>query len=140
MSLWYESLGESLYDCGNDLEKRTRCILYYLSMPVPRMWWEKALQAGGVPNSYIGILRELRDELLETLGTSHPVSVSVLIALPFTRDNSEARFEADNDYREYTLAKCLADAERVLEERPDLVRLGKAIKKALLGERGDVNN
>ena len=50
MSLWYDSLGMALYDCGDNASEKAKYILAYLSMPVPRSWWEKALQTGDVRN------------------------------------------------------------------------------------------
>ncbi len=47
MSLWYESLSLDLYDCGDNLQERARCVRH-LSMPVPRDWWDRALVTGKV--------------------------------------------------------------------------------------------
>lgn len=64
MSLWYESLGFSLYSCGQDQKERAKCILSYLSMPVPRTWWEGALRTVRVDETHASVHHTLRMELL----------------------------------------------------------------------------
>jgi len=68
MSLWYESLGLSLYDCGENLEQRARCILEHLSMDVPRSWWERALEEKTVTESHVDLLHDLYKELRKAPG------------------------------------------------------------------------
>ena len=65
MSLWLQSLDSCLYNYGEDLEERAKCILTHLSMEVPRSWWEHALEAGKIRGDYINLLCDLRNELIE---------------------------------------------------------------------------
>ena len=76
MSLWYESLGMALYDCGDNAAEKAKYILAYLSMPVPRSWWEKALQTGDVRN-WASVLGDLQLELSKSINLPEP-SASLL--------------------------------------------------------------
>jgi hypothetical protein len=83
MSLWYESLSLGLYDCGDNMAERARYILAYLSMPVPRSWWEHALRSGHVDDTHASVLRDLRMELWEVVDLRDKLSSGLLIALAF---------------------------------------------------------
>ena len=132
MSLWYESLGMALYDCGDNAAEKAKYILAYLSMPVPRSWWEKALQTGDVRN-WASVLIDLQLELTKSLGLPEKPGTSLLVALAFIDDEepqtSSGRFEsiASN----YTPDEYFARAKTVLEKRPELARVGDLIEKAM---------
>ena len=97
MSLWYESLGMALYDCGDNAAEKVKNILAYLSMPVPRSWWEAALQTGDVRN-WASVLIDLQLELTKSLGLPEKPGTSLLVALAFIDDEepqtSPGRFES----------------------------------------------
>ncbi len=118
MSLWYESLGLSLYDCGDNLEERATCILDHLSMSVPRSWWEHALKTNKVDHSHASVLHDLRVELWKGINLEEPITTGLLVALAFT--------EQDRN-RHTTIDGYLAKAGKVLEERQELARLGGLI-------------
>ena len=63
MSLWYESLSLELYDWDDNPVKKAKCILAYLSMPVPRSWWENALKTGRIDSVLATLLIDLQREL-----------------------------------------------------------------------------
>ena len=130
MSLWYESLSFELYDCGDNPVKRARCILAYLSMPVPRSWWEQALQTGDVAN-WVQILRELQIELANSLDLQEQISPDLLVAPAFIDDDESGdqlcRF--DNIASKHTPEEYFAKAKTVLAKRPELARVGNLIEK-----------
>jgi hypothetical protein len=131
MSLWYESLGMALYDCGDNAAEKAKYILAYLSMPVPRSWWEKALQTGDVRN-WAPILSDLQLELSKSIDFPEQLNASLLVALAFIDDepqNSSRRFE--NTASNYTPDEYLDKAKRVLAKRPELARVGDLIEKAI---------
>lgn len=126
MSLWYESMAMDIYDCGNDLPAKAQCILFYLSMPVPRQWWENALSTGRVDPTHAAVLHEYCAELQQILGPQREITEALLIALAFTDKNPQplvskgSRAAAIEDY--------LSCAKKVLAQRPDLRELGKSVE------------
>ncbi len=131
MSLWYESLSFALYDCGDNPVTKAKCILAYLSMPVPRSWWEQALQTGDVRN-WAPLLCDLRMELSKSLDLHEELSPDLLVALAFIDDdepqNSSSRFGDDDS--KHTPDEYIANAKKVLTKRPELAQLGILIEKA----------
>jgi hypothetical protein len=131
MSLWYDSLGMELYDCGDDAAEKVKCILAYLSMPVPRSWWEQALQTGDVSN-WAPILGDLQLELSKSIDFPEQLSASLLVALAFIDDDpqkSHGRF--DSMTSNYPPDEYFARAKMVLAKRPELARVGDLIEKAI---------
>ena len=126
MSLWYESLALCLYDCGENLEKRAKCILAHLSMPVPRSWLEHALTTGRVDETIASILRDLRMKLSKLVDFGESVSYGLLVALAFTDENpTESGLDGMNS--QITVNDYLIKAKKVLAERPELAQLGSLI-------------
>ena len=132
MSLWYESLSLALYDCGDNPVEKARCILAYLSMPIPRSWWEQALQTGDIRN-WASLLSELQMELSKFLDIHEELSSDLLVALAFIDDdepqNPSGRFE--DTASKYTPGEYIAKAKMVLAKRPELAQVGSLIKKAM---------
>jgi hypothetical protein len=132
MSLWYESLSFALYDCGDNPIEKARCILAYLSMPVPRSWSEQALQTGDVRN-WATLIWELQMELSKSLDLQEELSPGLLVALAFIDDdepqNSSSRFGDDDS--KHTPDEYFAGAKKVLAKRPELVQVGNLIEKAM---------
>ena len=132
MSLWYDSLGMALYDCGDNAAEKAKCILAYLSMPTPRSWWEHAIQTGDVSN-WAPVIRELQLELSKAVDFPEQLSASLLVALAFIDDDeqqhSKGRF--DNPTSNHTPTEYFAKAKEVLAKRPELARLGDLIEKAI---------
>jgi hypothetical protein len=129
MSLWYESLSLGLDDCVNNVVERARYILAYLSMPVPRSWWEHALRSGHVNDTYASVLRDLRTELSKMVDLRDKLSSGLLVALAFIDNDVPGvltdRF-GDVD-SQHTFDDYLARAKEVLAERPELAQLGRLI-------------
>lgn len=132
MSLWYDSLGMALYDCGDDAAEKAKYILAYLSMPVPRSWWEQVLQTGDVYN-WVPVVRDLQLELSKHADFTEQLSASLLVALAFIDEyepqKSTGRF--DQIASNYTPDEYFARAKKVLAKRPELVRVGDLIEKAI---------
>jgi hypothetical protein len=126
MSLWYESLAFSLYGCGENPKKRAKCILSYLSMPVPRSWWERALRTGYVDDTHASVLRELMVELSNLADLRGVITSGLLVALAFVQEDS-AGSRSHTIKGETTVEDYLIKAEKVLAERPDLAQLGRLI-------------
>jgi hypothetical protein len=129
MSLWYESLALCLNDCNEKLPERAKCIITYLSMPVPRSWWEEAMIAGRVQGTHAHVLHNLRMELSKVANLRDQLSSGVLVALAFMDGDIEGvlggRFgQVDS---QYSLDDYLAKAEKVLAERPELAMLGRVL-------------
>lgn len=132
MSLWYESLGQCLYDCGDDIEQRARCILRYLSMDVPRFWWERALKIGKIDESHAMVLYDLHDELQKVPELAGKVQLDLLVALAFIDQHGEAKPEDYSRPPERSISEYMAKLSEILIKRPELARLGDAIKNRLL--------
>jgi hypothetical protein len=129
MSLWYESLSLDLSDCGDDALERARCILAYLSMPVPRSWWEDALRTGHIDETHASILHKIQIELSKVADLRDELSTELLVALAFT-DTDAPGFQPDS-FRDvdaqYTFRDYLDRAKEVLAEHPELAQLGELI-------------
>ena len=121
-----------LYDCGDNPIEKARCILAYLSMPVPRSWWEQALKTGDVRN-WATLLCELQLELSKSLDLHEELSLDLLVALAFIDDdepqNSSGRF--DDTASKYKPDEYFAMAKKVLAKRPELAQVGNLIEKAM---------
>jgi hypothetical protein len=132
MSLWYESLSLELYDCGDNPIEKARCILAYLSMPVPRSWWEQALKTGDVRN-WAALLCELQMELSKSLDLHEELSPDLLVALAFIDDdepqNPSGRF--DDISSKHKPDEYFARAKSVLAKHPELAQVGNLIEKAM---------
>ena len=83
MSLWLQSLSFCLQDSGDNLELRAKCILSYLSMDTPRLWWERALATNSIQTSHAGILNDLKKELVNIPGLVRKIDSGMLVALAF---------------------------------------------------------
>jgi hypothetical protein len=126
MSLWYESLSLGLHDCGDNVVERARCILAYLSMPVPRSWWDHALRTGHVDDTHASVLHDLQMELSKVVDLGEPISYGLLVALAFTdEDPTESGLDGMNS--QTTVNDYLIKAKKVLAERPELAQLGSLI-------------
>lgn len=126
MSLWHESLALELADIGDDLQKRAVCILYYLSMPTPRSWWEQALWADHVDKPHASLLRNLLGELSKAVNVGGDTGYEVLVSLPFVHD-----LTGDSGMKELntkSVSYYIIEAKKVLAERPDLLRLARLIE------------
>jgi len=120
-----------LYDCGDNAAEKAKCILAYLSMPVPRSWWEQALQTGDVSN-WAAVIRDLQLELSKSIDFPEQFSTSLLVALAFIDDDpqtSTGRF--DNMASNYPPDEYFTRAKMVLAKRPELARVGDLIEKAI---------
>ena len=128
MSMWLESLSYCLYDAGDDLESQAKCILSYLSMDVPRSWWERALETNSVRESHASILHDLRKELPQIPGLPEKIDFSLLVALAFADDDNDKR-ESKFGYDDspYSLEEYLDKAREILVARPELGGLGRLI-------------
>jgi len=129
MSLWYESLALCLNDCDENLPEKAKCIIAFLSMPVPRSWWEEAMKTGRVHSNHAQVLHNLRIELSKVANLRDKLSSAVLVALAFMDGDTEGviggRFgQVDS---QYSLDDYLAKAEKVLAERPELAMLGRVL-------------
>jgi hypothetical protein len=126
MSLWYESLAMGIYDCGENKQARAKCILSHLSMPVPRSWWEDALKTGRVNETHASVLRESLAALSSAVGPGEDLNCGLLMALAFVEEPFN---ESDsNILNEKTKVEgYLIEARKLLEERPELARLGRLI-------------
>ena len=130
MSMWLESLSYCLYDAGDDPEIRAKCILSYLSMDVPRSWWEQALETNSVQESHARILHDLRKELLGVPGLPEKIDFGLFVALAFAdddKDKRESKFGYDDG--PYSLEEYLDRAREILKARPELSGLGKLIEE-----------
>ncbi len=126
MSLWYESLGQHL---GNNLEENAKIILAFLSMRVPRSWWEHALQTGSLGSSYIGVLKDLQKNLVKLPELSARVDYKVLVALAFIDDGDNTKDEFGDPNSRHSIEDYIDRANKVLIERPEVNKLGEVVAK-----------
>ena len=132
MSLWLQSLSYCLQDSGDNLESRAKCILSYLSMGTPRLWWEQALETNSIQTSHASILNDLKKELLEIPELIGKIDSGMLVALAFAdKKGTKARF--GNDDSPYSIEEYLDKAKDILIERPELYELGRLIDNAEKG-------
>ena len=129
MSLWHESLFLSLNDRGDNRVERARCILHYLSMPVPRSWWERALALGYVDKTHASLIRDLALELSPVLNLGNKDRSALLVALAFG-DNALTESGSSGVDRLAEVEDYLTSAKKVLAERPDLAQIGMMIDEA----------
>ena len=129
MSLWLENLSLCLYDSEEDLESRAKCILSYLSMDTPRLWWEQALETKNIQSSHAGILNDLKKELLNIPELVGKIDSCLLLALAFV-DKKGMKPKYGNDDSPYSIEEYLDKAKEILIERPELCELGKLINNA----------
>jgi len=128
VSLWFESLSLCLYDSGEDLESRAKCIFSHLSMAVPRSWWERALLTNDIPSSYVRIIHDLRKELLNLPELGGEIQFGLLVALAFASDHAgknEPGLDAVDG--QYSIEEYLDEARKILIARPELGHLGRLI-------------
>jgi hypothetical protein len=126
------NLTHTTYNCGNDLEMRAKCIISYLSMDVPRSWWEQAMNTGELDESYFSILRDLRNELLKIDQFSQRADFGLIVALAFVDNNDENKEEKYNIFdSQYSVEKYLTDAEIILTTRNDIQKLADKMNKQL---------
>jgi len=88
------------------------------------------LQTRSVPESYVRILQELREELLEVPALAERVWFALLVALAFADDNikkREPKFGAVHS--QSSIEEYLSRAKKILTKRQDLSELGKMIEK-----------
>ena len=131
MSLWYESLGLCLYDCGENQEERGKCIVEYFSMPVPRSWWENALKTGSVDSTYVRLLQDAQTELSKLTDLPFQITSGLLVALAFINDDEDYygnRLSGGDDKMDI-IEDYLKKASKVLIERPEIALLGRMIEE-----------
>ena len=133
MSLWLESLFNALYDCGDNPLGKSKRILAYLSMPVPRTWWEHALESGRVEDAHVSILNDLRAELLKVRKLRNQISSSILVALAFIEDNESNN--GKNYSNDIKIDDYISKAKEVLVKQPELNRLGGLIDEKIATTR-----
>ena len=129
MSLWLQSLSYCLDNSGNDLESRVKCILSYLSMDTPRLWWEQALETNSVDSSYANILHDLKKELLNIPELVGKIDSGLLVALAFA-DKKETRPTYGSVDNPYSMEEYLDKAKKILIDRPELNKLRRLIDNA----------
>ena len=132
MSLWYESLANDLYDCGENTADRVTYILAYLCMPTPRSWWQQAMQTGDVCN-WAPVIRDLQVELSKSMDSPEQLNASLLVALAFIDDDEpqDSKDRFDNPFSHHTSTEYFARAKEALAKRPELARVGLLIEKAI---------
>ncbi|MFC1591345.1 hypothetical protein ACFL43_02355 [Thermodesulfobacteriota bacterium] len=131
MSLWLQSLSESLDICGKNKDEIAKCILRHLSMTVPRSWWTGALQNGIAPQgTFVDLLVKLRKELHEIPALLDRVGYDILIALAFLDDErSRHKIQYGSFNSPYQIEDYLSGAQAVLSKHPELKKLSKAIER-----------
>jgi len=119
MSLWYEALGEALMSADNPTQK-TQELIRFLSMPVPREWWEQCLQDKTRIKDFAPVLNELcsKNGLLKKWGSG------MLIALAFANLDDITRFR-------YSLKEYDRYAKKILKANPEVQKLGEKIDSYL---------
>lgn len=132
MSLWYESLSLCLYDCAEDIEQRAKCILAYLSMVVPRSWWEHALETGTIPESYVNVLHDLHKELQKVPELAERLEFGLLVALAFADNPGKSGPKFGSLDAQHSIGEYLTKAADILIDHPELDQLGEAIKNRSL--------
>jgi len=121
MSLWYESLGTSLFYETNKT-RRMQEILRYFSMPEPRFWWESCLNDEKCINNYASVLAEVCKEIFKIKKWK---DYSLFVAIAFT----------DMDYNEpykHSIDNYYDNAKRILANKPEIKELGNGINNFLV--------
>jgi hypothetical protein len=132
MSLWSESLSLCLYDCGDDIEARAKCIVDHLSMEVPRSWWDTALKEGYIHDGYVEILQDSLQELRKLPNLKERVDYALLIALAFADHvREDPGSECGDVSSHYLLQEYITKAQQVLAKHHELSHLGELIGRKL---------
>ena len=129
MSLWLQSLSFCLYDSGDDLELRAKCIFSHLSMDVPRSWWEQALETNSIQNTHANILHDLQKELLNIPALVGKIDSGLLAALAFADKKGMKPTYGSADSL-YSMEEYLDKAKEIFISRPEPSKLGKLIDNA----------
>jgi hypothetical protein len=127
MSLWLDSLSQCLenYKITSDtnshlknsvLEKRALCIFEYLSMDVPRSWWERCLEDISIRDGYTRIVIDLLKELKRLPDLHNRVTEDVLIAMAFIDKSKLPEVSISN----WSIEEYIRAAEEALIELPQL--------------------
>ena len=126
MSLWLQSLSFCLDDSEDDPKLIAKCILSHLSMDIPRLWWERALETNNIQSSHADILYDLKKELLNIPELVGEIDSGLLVALAFA-DKKGTRPTYGSVDSPYSIEEYLDKAKRILIERPELGELGRLI-------------
>jgi hypothetical protein len=135
MSLWYQSLSWAI-EGAETPEKKAGEILAHLSMSVPRSWWEKALMTSdaeshhSILRPHAALLHDLRSILTKLLDSEESIDSGLLIALAVT-DMEDVRYGPDKGKTGAEIQDYLNKAKKLLEERPDIVELGKRVDRII---------
>jgi len=129
MSLWLQSLSDCLYDSGDDLESKAKCIFSHLSMDIPRSWWEQALETNSIQESHATILHDLKKELLNISNLVEKIDFDMLIALAFIDKKGTVPKYGTVD-TPYSVEEYLDKANELFISRPELSELGRLVDNA----------
>ncbi|HVN97115.1 MAG TPA: hypothetical protein VMT62_11850 [Syntrophorhabdaceae bacterium] len=107
--------------------EQAQCILRYLSMRVPRLWWERGLSTGRIDKTHASIIRMFSKELSSILHLENDSTIALLIALAFANDpHAEIGLSAIDEGN--SIEDYLMRAREKLKERPDLVKIAAMIE------------
>ena len=119
MSLWLQSFVWELEDEENE-KKKMAIAIKYLSMPIPRSWWEHSLENEEKLKEYTPLLKIIYEQFMIQQEWK---DYGILIALPFIGNTLG---DSPEDFN-----SILENAKRILEERPEIKALGRKILKYL---------
>jgi hypothetical protein len=107
--------------------KRPFFIFAHLARQEPRSWWEPYLRRGKPRKDHVEILRGLFNDLKKCPELQGRINYSLLVAMAFLNDEAEPSF--GNLPNQHSMEEYIAEAEKVLANRPDVRRLGKVVTK-----------
>jgi hypothetical protein len=129
MSLWSQSLSWCIDNADGNPEKIAKCIFKHLAMPVPRSWWENALEENRVRYGFAHMLHDFCNELLNLPDLAEDLDYSLLVALAFIEDKG---FGISGN--QFSLQEYVNEAKKILKVRPELDKLGKKIEQIIKKE------
>jgi len=130
MSLWLQALDQHLNFTGNYNPKdNAKTVLAFLSMGVPRDWWEDAMRNNNlVKDSHVYVLIDLYEIFKETPELVDQVSYKHLAAIAFADERYTNTPFWGRSQSELIVEDYIRKANEILADRPDVASLCNIIE------------
>lgn len=97
-------------------------------MEVPRNYWESALQSGIIDKDHANVILNSIKELQKLPDINVQIDPALLVSLSFIDDLKDNKMARYGDCRsKYSLNDYFKNGQKVLQEHPELYKLGDMI-------------
>jgi hypothetical protein len=130
MSLWLQALDQHLNFKGNYNPKdNAKTVFAFLSMGVPRDWWERALNSNSpIHDSHVYVLVDLYGIFKEIPELTDQISYKHLAAIAFADERHTSAPFWGRSQSELTIEDYIKKTNEILAEQPDIANLCKIIE------------